>query len=165
MDHKIAQRLRWIELFEKTNDAGLVCRRCRFSRPTLRLWLRRYEQHGKDALADHSRRPLNSPAAKVFKPQEEWILALRRRRLGARRIQNELRREHDCQLSLATIDKVLTRHDPPPLKRSRLSRKKKRRYERPVPGERVQMDTCKIAPKLYQYTAIDDCTRVRVLAI
>ena len=27
------------------------------------------------------------------------------------------------------------------------------------------MDTCKIAPGLYQYTAIDDCTRVRVLAL
>jgi transposase InsO family protein len=27
------------------------------------------------------------------------------------------------------------------------------------------MDTCKIAPRLYQYTAIDDCTRIRVLAV
>jgi hypothetical protein len=47
---------------------------------------------------------------------------------------------------------VFKRHNQPPLKRSRLSRKKKRRYERPVPGDRIQMDTCKIAPKLYQYT-------------
>ena len=29
-------------------------------------------------------------------------------------------------------------------------------------GERVQMSTCKIAPALYQYTAVDDCTRYRV---
>jgi putative transposase len=27
------------------------------------------------------------------------------------------------------------------------------------------MDTCKIAPGIYQYTAIDDCTRYRVLGI
>ena len=27
------------------------------------------------------------------------------------------------------------------------------------------MDTCKIAPGLYQYTAVDDCTRIRVLAL
>jgi hypothetical protein len=27
------------------------------------------------------------------------------------------------------------------------------------------MDTCKIAPAVYQYTAIDDCTRIRVLAV
>jgi len=27
------------------------------------------------------------------------------------------------------------------------------------------MDTCKVAPGVYQYTAINDCTRIRVLAI
>ena len=40
-----------------------------------------------------------------------------------------------------------------------------KRYERPIPGDRVQMDTCKIGPGLYQYTSIDDCTRYRVLRI
>ncbi len=34
-----------------------------------------------------------------------------------------------------------------------------------VPGERVQMDVCKIANNLYQYTAIDDCTRYKALAL
>ncbi len=37
------------------------------------------------------------------------------------------------------------------------------RYERPIPDDRVQMDTCKIAPGIYLYTAIDDCSRYRVL--
>ena len=37
------------------------------------------------------------------------------------------------------------------------------RYARPIPGERIQMDVCKIAPRLYQYTAIDDCSRVGLL--
>ena len=49
---------------------------------------------------------------------------------------------------------MLKRHDQQPLK-CPLSWKKKRRYERPVLGDRVQMDTCKIAPKLYQYMAIE----------
>jgi transposase-like protein len=52
-----------------------------------------------------------------------------------------------------------------PLRKSRILRKHRHRYERPIPGEHVQMHTCKIAPGLYQYTAIDDCTRVRVLAL
>lgn len=39
------------------------------------------------------------------------------------------------------------------------------RYERLIPGDRVQMDTCKIGPGIYQYTAVDDCTRYRVLRI
>ncbi|HEY0378956.1 MAG TPA: helix-turn-helix domain-containing protein [Pyrinomonadaceae bacterium] len=83
MDHKIRQRLHWVELFEKTSDAGLVCRRCGISRSTLRLWVRRYQQHGQNGLTDRSRRPTNSPATKVFERQEQWILTLRCRRLGA----------------------------------------------------------------------------------
>ena len=90
---------------------------------------------------------------------------MRKRRLGTRRIQSELLRLHDCSLSRATIHKVLARHDQKPLKASRRPRKTTHRYAREVPGERIQMATCKIAPKLYQYTAIDDCTRVRVLAL
>lgn len=34
-----------------------------------------------------------------------------------------------------------------------------------MPGDRVQMDVCKIKPGLYQYTAVDDCTRYRVLGL
>ncbi len=40
-----------------------------------------------------------------------------------------------------------------------------KRYSRPVPGDPVQMDTMKIARGVYQYTAIDDCSRFRVLAV
>jgi len=29
----------------------------------------------------------------------------------------------------------------------------------------VQIDTCKVGKNLYQFTAIDDCTRMRVLAL
>src|SRR6185437_5506945 len=32
-------------------------------------------------------------------------------------------------------------------------------------GRALQMDTCKIGPGCYQYTAVDDCTRIRVLAL
>jgi transposase-like protein len=45
------------------------------------------------------------------------------------------------------------------------------RYEKPLPGHRVQLDVKFIAPlggsrrKHYQFTAIDDCTRLRVLRI
>jgi transposase InsO family protein len=34
-----------------------------------------------------------------------------------------------------------------------------------LPEEKVQMDVCKIAGGLYQYTAIDDCTRYKILAL
>jgi hypothetical protein len=31
-----------------------------------------------------------------------------------------------------------------------------------VPGDRVQIDTCKVGKHLYQFTAIDDCTHMMI---
>ena len=59
----------------------------------------------------------------------------------------------------------MKKHNVAPLKLKRHYRKKVKRYSCKVPGERVQMDGCKIANNLYQYTAIDDCTRYKVLAL
>ena len=80
-------------------------------------------------------------------------------------LRNELARRHGLRLALDTIHKVLVRHGENRLERPRPKRKGTKRYSRPVPGDRVQMDTCKIAPGLYQYTAIDDCSRWQVLGL
>jgi hypothetical protein len=72
---------------------------------------------------------------------------------------------YDFDLSRTTIEKVLRAMDVKPLSRPRRLRRGGTRYARVIPGERVQMETCKIAPAVYQYTAIDDCTRIRVLAV
>jgi transposase InsO family protein len=94
------------------------------------------------------------------------ILKLRReRKLGIKRLRDELIRRHDLKLSLDTLHKVLVRHGENRLKRPRLKRKGSKRYSRPVPGDRVQMDVCKVAPGLHQYTAIDDCSRFQVLGV
>jgi transposase InsO family protein len=164
MNDEIKQRLKWIELYDQTQDAGLVCRRCGISRPTLPKWWRRYQECGVAGLSSLSRRPLQSPNRKVFQQDEQRILALRQtRHLGARRIQHELKRLYDVQLGLATIQKVLQQHQVPPLRRPQ--RKEHKRYQRPIPGDRVQMDTCKIAKGLYQYTAVDDCSRFLVIPV
>jgi transposase InsO family protein len=165
MADAVRARSRWIQLYRETGDAGLVCRRCGVSRPTLRKWLRRHTELGDAGLESRSRRPLRSPKRKVLAEHEAWIIALRReRKLGARRIQAELRRLRSFNLSLATIHKVLKRHSVGPLVRLRRHAEPKR-YSRPIPGERVQVDTMKVAPGLIQYTAVDDCTRCRVLAL
>lgn len=165
MDDEIRRRLTWIRLYEESGDAGLVCRRCGISRPTLRKWVQRYAEQGEAGLASLSRRPRHSPKQKVFEEQEGWILALRReRKLGARRIQHELRRLHRCFLSLETIHKVLVRHPTPPVRRPKRQVAPKR-YSMQLPGERAQMDTIKLAPGLYQYTFVDDCTRYLVAAL
>lgn len=96
---------------------------------------------------------------------EALIIGLRKsRNLGARRLQSKLLPLHDISLSLATIHKVFQRNQVKPVKKLR-KKSDFIRYERPTPGDRVQMDTCKIGPNLYQYTSIDDCTRYRVLRL
>lgn len=55
MDKQMKIRLCWIQLYQETGDAGLTCRRCEISRPTLRLWTRRYEDEGVDGLRSRSR--------------------------------------------------------------------------------------------------------------
>jgi transposase InsO family protein len=160
------KRLGWIQLYQQMGNAGVVCRRCGISRPTLRKWLRRYESGGIEALYDQSRRPQHSPSKKVSATHEELILYLRReRKLGARRIQSELQRLHGISFSLAMIHKVLARNNEAYLKPKRHYRKQVHRYSCQLPGERVQMDVCKIGNNLYQYTAIDDCTRYKVIAL
>ncbi len=166
MDADARTRLGWVKLYEQVGNAGLVCRRCGISRPTLRKWWCRYRAEGEASLESRSRRPHTSPGRKVLAGQEELILRLRReRQLGIKRLKNELVRQHGLKLALDTIHKVLLRHGENQLKRPRLKRKGTRRYSRPVPGDRVQMDTCRIRPGLYQYTAIDDCSRWQVLGL
>ena len=165
MERLLRMRLQWVRLYDKTGDAGHVCRRCGISRPTLRKWHRRYTALGIDGLRDQSRRPHHSPNSKITSEIEGLILDLRKKRnLGARRIHSELKRLHSVSLSLASVHKVLCRNGVEPLQRIRRKNGFKS-YNRPIPGDRVQMDTKKLAPGKYQYTAIDDCTRWRVLGI
>lgn len=81
---------------------------------------------------------------------------------------------HDISLSRSGVWRILRR-----LGRSRLPTSQRytrhvnhwKRYEKPEPGHQVQIDVKIIDPlpgsrrKHYQFTAIDDCTRLRVLRI
>ena len=165
MDIDVRKRIRWVRLYEELGNAGVVCLKCGISRPTLRKWWKRYQESGLAGLQEESRRPKTSPNRKVFPEHEGLIAELRKRKLGHRRIQNELLRLHKISFSTATIHKALQRLNKPFLNTKRPFRKIVIRYNRPIPGDRVQMDVCKIARGLYQYTAIDDCTRYKVLRL
>ena len=86
MDAEMQRRLRWVELFFKIKNYGVVCLRCGMSRPTLRKWVRQFQENGMDGLRAASKRPKSSPAAKVADKHREWIRELRKRGLGSRRI-------------------------------------------------------------------------------
>jgi transposase InsO family protein len=103
------------------------------------------------------------------------ILYLRQHyHFGPARIAMYLKRYHDIQISNSGVWRILKRLE---LNRLPASQRHKRhdrrwqRYEKPLPGHRVQLDVKFIAPlpssrrKHYQFTAIDDCTRLRVLRI
>ena len=85
-----------------------------------------------------------------------------------------LKRYHDIELSPSGIWRILKRLDMsrlPSSQRYRRHAERWKRYEKPEPGHRVQIDVKFISPlpgsrrKYYQFTAIDDCTRLRVLRI
>jgi len=128
--------LGWIQRYERIGNTGIVCLKRGISCPTLRKWLNRYEHYDVDGLNAMSRQPHSSPAAKVFPKLEKMILEMRKtRKLGHRRLCNELNRLHDVSLSIATILNVLRKHDEPYLQKKRHYRKKTRCYSRTVPGD------------------------------
>ena len=88
---------------------------------------------------------------------------------GAARTQLWLRRRHDVRIAMETIQRIFRDLGVP---RLRKTRKRKPRqmtlFEKAEPGESVQVDVkfVKIGGRwVYQYTAIDDCTRFRVLRL
>ena len=77
-DRAERQRRSWIEAYRSLGDAGAVCRRFGVSRPTLRKWLRRFEQEGEAGLRARSRRPRHSPSLKVDETLEPLVIGIRR---------------------------------------------------------------------------------------
>ena len=63
-----------------------------------------------------------------------------------------------------TVWRVLKKHQV----RAVVKRRKKSdyiRYSKEIPGERVQLDVMKVRNGAYQFTAINDCTRLRTIRV
>ncbi len=165
MGTEIGKRLRWVPLVEQGKSCKQIYLQCGISRPTQRKWVERYRAAGPDDLLSKRRRLHRSAASKVSEQERAWIAEFRQRGLGSRWIQSELKRSYDQELSRPTIEKVFHGLGARPRVVRTFTRKGPKRYAKEIPGERVQMDPCNIAPGLYQYTAIDDGTRIRVLAV
>src|SRR3954467_9395546 len=114
MSTEIGKRLRWIQLVDQGKSCAQVCLQFGISRPTLRKWIERYRTAGQDGLLAKSRQPYHSPARKVSEQERTWIAELRQRGLGSRRIQSELKRAYDLELSRPTIEKTFRSLEPRP---------------------------------------------------
>jgi transposase InsO family protein len=162
--------------YAKTN--GNVSKTCRYfgiSRETFYKWKRDYEANGESSLINSKPCPQN-PKLRISADIEEKIIYLRKNYyLGQLRISWYLERYHNIKVSPAGVWHVLKRNglNKLPHNQRKRSMEQFKRYEKQVPGHRIQIDvkflnfTSRTGKEIkrFQYTAIDDATRVRALRI
>jgi transposase len=173
---EIRQKLSVFAAAAACGNIAQACRRHGISRQTYYKWKRRYEEGGEARLVNKKPCPEN-PTLRVKPEIEEKILFLRQNHhLGPKRIAWYLDREYDLKVSENGVRGVLLRHGlnrlpkPEPKKKTP---KKFKRYQKEVPGHHVQVDVKflyfidKNGKRLrrYQYTAIDDASRIRALKV
>jgi transposase-like protein len=56
-EHVLKARLHRVQMYERTQNAALTCRRCGISKATWLKWWRRYQEQGDAGLRSRSRRP------------------------------------------------------------------------------------------------------------
>jgi IS30 family transposase len=116
-------------------------------------------------LKGKSKRPKRLANQKITEQLENLIISARKEfKFGRQRIQTYLLRVKDLDISSATIWRVLKKNEIPNLEKYR-KQNEYTCYSRPIPGDRVQMDVTKVGPRCYQFTAVDDFTRMRTLKL
>jgi transposase len=161
---------------EVTGNVSLTCRYYGISRQCYYTWRRRYDAHGLDGLRDRSHRPQIGPNATRTEVVGKITYLRQHSHFGPARIATYLRRYHEIQVSSSGVWRILKRLELnrlPASQRYERHDRRWKRYEKPLPGHRVQLDVEFIAPlagssprsprRYYQFTAVDDCTRLRVL--
>jgi len=106
------QRVRFVVAASRQEKSMVaLCQEFGISRPVGYEWLRRYRQGGVGAIAEHSRRPRQSPR-RTPEALEQRVLGLRQRYpdWGARKLRVLLQRE-GIELARSTIHRILLRHD------------------------------------------------------
>jgi transposase len=162
-------RLRRIQHYEQvTHNVSKTCRFFGVSRRQFYTWLHRYREHGLEGLKN-----LKSGSRKPHLATPPHIVALilrvrAERQYGPIRICFYLQRFHQVYVSVPTIYKILKRHGVPRVSMKRYRPGPRRRREFTVPGQSVQVDVKHLklgGRRFYQFTAVDEATRYRVLRI
>jgi transposase InsO family protein len=171
---EIQRKLRVLEHAQMT---GNVCKTCRYfgiGRASFYRWKATFDKHGLAGLAPKP--PIARRHPRQIRPEiEEKVLYLRRTyHLGPIRIVWHLERYHGIRICDASVSRILKRHGLNRLP-ERVGRRAvhTKRYAKQIPGHHIQVDVKFLAFKRkdgrpirrFQYTAIDDATRVRALRI
>src|ERR1019366_3339649 len=128
---------------EVTGNVALTCRYYGITRQCYDVWFRRYEELGVEGLRDRSSRPHVSPKTTREEVVGKIIYLRQNYHFGPRKIAMYLERYHEIKVSPSGIWRILKRLDMSRLPASqRYKRHKERwkRYEKPQPGHRVQVD-------------------------
>ena len=176
---ELARRLAW--RFKILQQAGAesrnVARTCRhfgISRQAFYRWKRRFDAHGAAGLADRPHTPHRCPTATAKEVVSKIVYLRKTYHFGPGKIADYLKRFHEQSLAVSSVHRILSKHGMnrlPQNQKHRAHDKRWHRYEKPQPGHRLQVDVKFLEripgtrTRLYQFTAIDDCTRIRVLKI
>jgi len=171
----VAWRLRILKHAEE--EPRYVAQTCRYfgiSRTAYYRWKKRFDEYGEAGLADRSRTPHHSPQATPAAVVSKVLYLRQNYHFGAGRIAAYLQRFHKVEIARSTVHRILVQQGMgrlPANQKHRPHRKRWKRYEKAQPGHRLQMDVKFLEripgtrKRLYQFTAIDDCTRIRILKI
>lgn len=168
-------RQRVVKRAIKTGNISAVSREFRVSRQSVYRWISRWDGT-LGSLMDRSHKPKRHPSQQTQKEINTVLnVARHNKKLGLVCLWVHLKINYGYRRTVTALYKLLRREgvmDAP--------KKRKRRKSKPyepilMPGERFQMDV-KYVPretlvgqlagkKLYQYTAMDECTRWRYIAV
>lgn len=170
----VSKKLRVFEYAKAIGNVAKTCRHFGISRDTYYRWQQNYQAHGEEGLIDSKPCPQNVPL-RTSPEVEEKVLYLRRvYHLGQQRISWYLERYHAIKISPSGVYCVLKRNNLNRLPANATKRSLKTvRYEKQMPGHHIQVDVKFLSfknaageeIKRFQYTAIDDATRIRALKI
>jgi transposase len=165
----LSWRLRVLRQAGAEGNVARTCRHFGISRKSFYNWKKRYAAYGDAGLCDCPRTRQRSPRAT---PPD--VVSKLHYHFGPSRISDYLKRFHQLTLAGSSVHRILVRHGLnrlPANQKYRSHPKRWQRYEKPQPGHRLQIDVKfleRIAgtrKRFYQFTAIDDCTRIRVLKV
>ena len=163
-----------LDYAEADGNVNKTCRHFGVTRSNFYLWRNAFRKNGEVGFISRkpvaSSHPQQTPAVIA-----EKVLHLRQTyHLGPIRIVWYLQRYDDIKISCAGVYRILKRNGVSRLPRgTRLRKVHTKRYQKQVPGHQIQVDVKFLTfqgkdenpIKRYQYTAIDDATRVRALKI
>ena len=159
---------------EASRNVARTCRHFGISRQAFYKWKRRFDEFGAAGLYDRSHAPHRSPRATSAAIVSKILYLRQTYHFGAGKIADYLKRFHQLTVARSTVHRILERHGMhrlPANQKHRPHRERWQRYEKPRPGHRLQLDVKfperipGTRKRLYQFTAIDDCTRIRVLKV